>query len=148
MLGDGVLIDPTGDTLCAPCDGEIISIAASKHAIAIRAENGAEVLMHVGIDTVSLGGSGFTLHVTQGARVVAGAKLLTFDLDLLARKAKSLVTPVVITNMDQFAIVTAYLDRELSVGEPMMELKSLNAVSASQATSPSLQAVETLRVEH
>ena len=60
MLGDGAAIDPTGDELRAPCDGEVISVAAARHAIALRADCGAEILLHVGIDTVALGGEGFT----------------------------------------------------------------------------------------
>jgi phosphocarrier protein FPr/phosphocarrier protein len=148
MLGDGVLIDPLGSELCAPCDGEIISIAASKHAIAIRADNGAEVIMHVGIDTVSLAGEGFELLVTQGARVKAGAPLLKFDLDLLARKAKSLVTPVIVTNGDQFELMNLQMGREVVVGDELFQLKSLATGTSAQASTAQLQAVETIRVEH
>jgi phosphocarrier protein FPr/phosphocarrier protein len=148
MLGDGVLIDPLGSELCAPCDGEIISIAASNHAIAIRADNGAEVLMHVGIDTVSLAGEGFELLVTQGARVKAGAPLLKFDLDLLARKAKSLVTPVIVTNGDQFELMNLQMGREVVVGDELFQLKSLATGTSAQASTAQLQAVETIRVEH
>src|SRR5512134_3816563 len=81
LLGDGVAFDPTGDTLYAPCDGEIVSVATSKHAVALRAENGAEILLHVGIDTVALGGQGFKVLVTAGARVRTGEPLMNFDLD-------------------------------------------------------------------
>jgi multiphosphoryl transfer protein len=148
MLGDGVLIDPTGHELVAPCDGEIISIAASKHAIAIRADDGAEILMHVGIDTVALAGEGFELHVSQGTRVTAGARLLTFDLDLLARKAKSLVTPIILTNADQFEIVSPQTDREVAVGDTIFEIKSIAGSSSAQTATTQLQAVEIVRVEH
>src|ERR671910_652473 len=89
LLGDGVAIDPTAGVLHAPCDGEVISVAAARHAVAIRAPNGAEILLHVGIDSVALGGEGFEMLVSAGARVRRGDPLLSFDLDALARRAKS-----------------------------------------------------------
>ena len=98
LLGDGVAIDPTGATLHAPCDGEIVTIPAQKHAVTLRAANGAEILLHVGIDTVALGGEGFELQVREGTRVKAGDVLMRFDLDLLAQRAKSLLTPIIVTD--------------------------------------------------
>ena len=68
MMGDGVAIDPTGTTLHAPCDGTLIVVAASKHAVTIRAENGAEILLHVGIDTVGLAGRGLSCMCGKGRR--------------------------------------------------------------------------------
>ena len=91
-------LDPTGNELRSPCDGEVISVAASRHALALRAAGGAEILVHVGVDTVGLAGEGFNVHVRKGDRVHAGDLLITFDLDLLARKAPSLMTPVIVTN--------------------------------------------------
>ena len=70
-------IDPTGHELRAPCDGEVISVAAARHAVALRTAGGAEILVHVGIDTVGLGGEGFELRVRKGDRVRAGDLLLT-----------------------------------------------------------------------
>jgi glucose-specific phosphotransferase system IIA component len=93
MLGDGLAIDPTGATLHAPCDGEIVSVARTRHAITLRADNGAEILMHIGLETVAMDGEGFTVHVQAGQKVLAGELLISFDLDLLARRAKSLLTP-------------------------------------------------------
>src|ERR1044072_4467139 len=105
MLGDGLALDPTDAELRAPCDGEVISIAAARHAVALRATGGAEILVHVGVDTVALGGRGFTLHARKGDRVHAGDLLLTFDLELLSREARSLVTPVIVTNGERFRIL-------------------------------------------
>ena len=96
MMGDGLAIDPTGASLHAPCDGTLVVVPASKHAVTLRADNGTEILLHVGIDTVSLGGEGFELHVREGQRVRAGDRLISFDLDLLAKRAKSLMTPVIL----------------------------------------------------
>lgn len=140
LLGDGVAIDPTGDTLHAPCDGEIISVPASKHAIALRADNGAEILLHVGIDTVALNGQGFEALVQQGARVQRGQPLLKFDLDVLARGAKSLITPVVVTNGERFAIVASHCNRSVDVDDVLMELRSVAAGSSAAASSVSQEA--------
>jgi phosphocarrier protein FPr/phosphocarrier protein len=137
LLGDGVAIDPISDTLHAPCDGEIISVPASMHAVALRADNGAEILLHVGIDTVALGGRGFEALVQQGARVQRGQPLLKFDLDILARGAKSLITPVVVTNGERFAIVASHCNRSVEVGDVLIELHSVAASRDAAAGSVS-----------
>jgi len=96
-------------------------VAAARHAVTLRAAGGCELLLHVGIDTVALNGAVFTAHVAAGAQVRAGQPLLSFDLDLIARRAKSALTPVVITGGD-FRIVRASLNRALAAGELLMEL--------------------------
>lgn len=140
LLGDGVAIDPTGDTLHAPCDGEIISIPVSKHAVAIRADNGAEILLHVGIDTVALGGEGFAALVQQGARVRRGQPLLKFDLDVLARGAKSLITPMLITNGERFAVSNTRTDRSVDIGDAVMDVRGVAGGDVAAAGSPSQEA--------
>ncbi|HWA00198.1 MAG TPA: phosphoenolpyruvate--protein phosphotransferase [Caulobacterales bacterium] len=136
MLGDGVLIDPVGSTLHAPCAGEIVSIHDSKHAVTLRCDGGAEVLMHVGIDTVSLRGEGFQAHARAGQRVAAGDKLVSFDLDLLARKAKSLVTPVLVTNGESYAILDRLQGKTARVGDALMQLRvGAGAVVGSAAAA-------------
>jgi multiphosphoryl transfer protein len=97
MLGDGLAIDPTTGIVHAPCAGEITTLPDSGHAVSIRASSGVDVLIHIGIDTVRLGGRGFDPRVKLGTRVQAGDELIRFDLDILARSAKSLVTPIVVT---------------------------------------------------
>ena len=97
MLGDGLAIDPTGSVVLAPCAGEIITLPQSFHAISIRAPGGVDVLVHIGIDTVQLAGRGFQALVTLGQTVSAGQPLLRFDLDTIARGAKTLLTPVVVS---------------------------------------------------
>ena len=96
MLGDGLAIDPTGDTLCAPCDAQVVVIPQAHHALTLRTQGGCEILLHVGLDTVALAGQGFSLRVALNETVRSGAALLTFDLDFLARHAKSVLTPVII----------------------------------------------------
>jgi phosphoenolpyruvate-protein phosphotransferase len=135
MLGEGAALDPTGNELRAPCDGEVISIAAARHAMALRAPGGAEILVHVGIDTVALGGEGFAPQVRKGDRVRAGDVLLRFDLELLGRRARSLITPVIVTNGERFRIQRAYLDRRLAAGDPLFELEEI-AAHAQGADAP------------
>jgi multiphosphoryl transfer protein len=134
MLGDGLAIDPTSDVLHAPCDGEVIAFAASKHAITLAAA-GAEILMHVGIDTVGLRGEGFEALVGLHARVRAGDPLLRFDLDFLARRAKSLLTPIIVTD-GRHRIARRHQDAPVAVGEFLMELEAAGPVAANEL-SPS-----------
>jgi phosphoenolpyruvate-protein phosphotransferase len=148
MLGDGVAVDPVGNVLHAPCDGEVISIAASRHAIALRHANGAEILMHVGIDTVGLAGEGFELLVRKGERVHAGDPLLKFDLDLLARKAASLVTPIVVTNGDRFRVVGARVNRTVAVGDELCVLESMGAAAIETVAGGAPVVTESVVVRH
>ncbi|MGH7107691.1 MAG: glucose PTS transporter subunit IIA, partial [Acetobacteraceae bacterium] len=122
MLGDGVAIDPTGATLHAPCDAEIVMLPDSMHAVTLRSACGAEILMHIGIDTVALAGEGFQAHVKPGQRVAAGERLITFDLDLLARRAKSLLTPILLLEGSGFTISRSIESRELVAGDVLMEV--------------------------
>src|SRR3954467_6149700 len=101
MVGDGISIDPVDAILIAPCDGEIISLHAAGHALNMRTAEGAEILMHIGIDTVTLKGEGFRPRVKVGDRVAAGAPLIEVDLDFLATRAKSLLTQIIITNSER-----------------------------------------------
>ena len=105
MMGDGVLLDPTSGVLCAPCDGVVVAIARTNHAVTVKANNGAEILMHIGIDTVALKGIGFTVVVEVGQSVKAGQFLVSYDLNDLAHQAKSVVTPIIISNSDAFEVV-------------------------------------------
>ncbi len=133
MLGDGVAIDPTGDTLYAPCDAIVIAAPPSRHAVSLRAPNGAELLLHVGIDTVALGGIGFELFVATGDQVRTGDRLLCFDLDLLAQRAKSVLTPAIVTNSERFAVQLLAVNRALQVGEPWLQLAARSEGAAAPA---------------
>jgi phosphocarrier protein FPr/phosphocarrier protein len=135
MLGDGLAVDPLGSSLHAPCDGHVVTTAGTRHAVTLRAANGAEILMHVGLETVGLGGEGFTVHVAAGDAVRAGDRLISFDLDLLAQRAKSLITPIVITNSEAFTIVRRAQDRGAAVGDFLMELAAVSGeAAAAEAT--------------
>ncbi|UAJ09042.1 phosphoenolpyruvate--protein phosphotransferase [Glacieibacterium megasporae] len=122
LMGDGVAIDPTATTLHAPCAGTIIAVSPTRHAVTFRTDAGAELLLHVGIDTVALHGAGFTVHVADGARVAAGDVLLGFDLDVLAARATSLLSPIVVTNSDAFVITARREAGAVAVGAWLMDL--------------------------
>ncbi|RSK29056.1 PTS glucose transporter subunit IIA [Bacillus sp. HMF5848] len=100
MMGDGIAIDPTEGKAVAPVDGEVVQVFPTKHAVGIKGKTGLEILIHIGLETVSMNGEGFTAHVKAGDKVKAGDTLVTFDLDLIREKAASTITPVVITNGD------------------------------------------------
>lgn len=147
MMGDGLAIDPTGSTLCAPCDGQVVSIHRAGHALTLRAANGVEILMHVGLETVALGGEGFERHVGDGQAVRAGDPLISFDLDLLAAKARSLVTPVVVANSEDFEIVRRVEGREVAVGDPLFVVRQRRgAKAAPSAGGAGKEVVRTLHV--
>ena len=98
MVGDGISIDPTCNTLSAPCAGTVLQVHRARHAVTLKTPQGIEILMHVGIDTVGLKGIGFSAHVQEGDTVNTGDTLLTFDADFIATKATSLLTQILITN--------------------------------------------------
>jgi phosphoenolpyruvate-protein phosphotransferase len=137
MLGDGLAIDPTSGILIAPCAGEIITLPASAHAVSIRTAQGVDVLIHVGIDTVQLGGRGFEARVLPGAMVRAGDELIRFDLDVVARGAKSLMTPIVVTSMDGLSLRRRRAAGLVSAGELLFEVAGIAAhAPPSRAASP------------
>jgi phosphoenolpyruvate-protein phosphotransferase len=121
LAGAGVAIDPTGEVLFAPAAGEVVLMPAGRHAVTLRLA-GAEVLMHVGIDTVQLGDRGFELLVEDGAKVVAGTPLLKFSLDVIARGARSAVTPVVLSTATGASITRRVTGRVLAPGDFLMEV--------------------------
>ncbi|HLY53334.1 MAG TPA: glucose PTS transporter subunit IIA, partial [Steroidobacteraceae bacterium] len=133
MMGDGLAIDPTAGTLHAPCDGEIALIAPSCHAVTLRTAAGCQILMHVGIDTVKLGGAGFTAVAAPGARVRTGEVLLRFDLDLLARRVPSLLTPIIVTADSGYRVVGRVQGRAVEVGDPLMRLAPQPSTAAPPA---------------
>ncbi|RMB36726.1 phosphocarrier protein HPr /phosphoenolpyruvate--protein phosphotransferase /PTS system IIA component (Glc family) [Sphingomonas sp. PP-F2F-G114-C0414] len=123
MMGDGIAVDPTGDCLHAPCDAVVLSVHASGHAITLRTPEGAEILMHIGLDTVALGGRGFSPCVTEGASVQRLDPLIRFDLDLLVCEARAVITPVIVTNPERFTIVRRETGKLVGVGEAVMTLE-------------------------
>ncbi len=103
VLGDGVGIEPEQGVVTAPFDGEISSLTETKHAIGISGPGGMEVLIHVGVDTVKMKGDGFTLFVSEGEKVRAGQKLMTFDMEKIRSAGYSTTSAVLLTNSDDYA---------------------------------------------
>ena len=136
VLGDGVSIDPDCGEVRAPFDGEVINLPDSRHAINLRADNGAEFLIHVGIDTVMLKGDGFEALVAAGDRVSAGQPLLRFDLDRLARKAASLRTPVLLLHAPGQVLEQLAATGPVDFATPLLRMRlDDQAVQATQGDS-------------
>jgi phosphoenolpyruvate-protein phosphotransferase len=132
MLGDGLAIDPVSGLVIAPCAGHVTVVAQGGHAVSIRTPQGFDVLIHVGIDTVQLGGRGFEVLVQVGTQVALGAELIRFDLDALARSGKSLVTPVVVTAVHGLEIQRRHPVGLVSAGDALFELVYAHGASQTQ----------------
>ena len=117
MAGDGLGIDSTGDVIVAPCDGDLTLVFKTKHAFAMTLENGIEILVHIGIETVSLNGEGFEQLVEQGTTVKAGTPIIKIDREFIKSKGLSLVTPVLITNPDITKSIDAKIGIDVVAGE-------------------------------
>lgn len=116
MMGDGIAVDPLDGVLQAPADGTIISIPDTAHAATLRLQNGAELLIHIGLETVALGGAGFRALVTAGDAVKAGTPLIEIDLAQVGKSARSLVTPIVVAN-EGFELTLQPTSRRIDAGE-------------------------------
>jgi multiphosphoryl transfer protein len=130
LAGDGISIDPVDNVLRAPCAGEIVQQHAAGHAVTLKTAGDIEVLMHVGIDTVTLKGQGFTPQVKVGDKVETGAPLIEFDLDYVATNAKSLLTEVIISNGERVSRI-AYGSGTASVGKTPVLTLTLNGAAAA-----------------
>ena len=120
IVGLGVGVDPSGDTVYAPAAGKLLVAQATGHAFGLRLDNGVEMLIHVGIDTVNLEGRGFDVKVAVGDRVEEGTPLVTFDRAVIEAAGYSLVTPVLVTNPNDFGSVDQATSGEITVGSPLM----------------------------
>ena len=121
VIGQGVVIAPSQGELVSPVNGTVTVLFPTKHAVGIVSEEGAEMLMHIGMDTVSLDGKGFVAHVEQGDKVVVGQQLISFDMDVIKKAGLVTETPVIITNQDDFqADVEGDLPRDIKRGDALM----------------------------
>lgn len=146
ILGDGVAVDPVEGRLVAPCDGVIASLAA--HAVTIRAANGAEILTHVGLETVALKGAGFKALAKEGDSVKAGDPLIAFDLDYLAAHARSLISPVIIANGDRFRITRRTGGRLVASGDFLLEIEPLAAAATADSKGEAVSLSAIVAAEH
>lgn len=121
VMGQGVVIEPSQGELVSPVNGTVTVLFPTKHAVGIVSEEGVEMLMHIGMDTVSLDGKGFEAHVEQGDKVVVGQQLISFDMDVIKEAGLVAETPVIITNQDDFqADVEGDLPRDIKRGDVLM----------------------------
>ena len=121
VMGQGVVIEPSQGELVSPVNGTVTVLFPTKHAVGIVSEEGVELLMHIGMDTVSLDGKGFEAHVTQGDKVVVGQQLISFDMNVIKEAGLVTETPVIITNQDDFqADVEGDLPRDIKRGDVLM----------------------------
>ena len=121
VMGQGVVIEPSQGELVSPVNGTVTVLFPTKHAVGIVSEEGVEMLMHIGMDTVSLDGKGFEAHVEQGDKVVVGQQLISFDMDVIKKAGLVAETPVIITNQDDFqADVEGNLPRDINRGDDLM----------------------------
>ncbi len=152
MFGDGIGVDPLEGRLVAPCEGIVTHLARTGHAVTITTAEGAEILLHIGIDTVELGGRGFAPMVEAGARVRAGDVLVEFDQDLVAKAAPSLVSVVAVANSEAFEIVERAERGVVKAGEtPLLTLRAISneaAVAARDVADAMVEARREITLAH
>ena len=123
-VGDGVAVKPTDKLVVSPAAGTIVKIFNTNHAFCLETDKGAEIVVHMGIDTVALGGQGFTRLVEEGATVTAGQPVLEMDLDYLNANARSMISPVVCSNIDDFRGLVIHAEGHVVAGQtPLFEIK-------------------------
>lgn len=122
ILGDGIAVEPSEGKLYAPCDGEISSVFDTKHAVNLISEDGAEILLHIGIDTVKLNGKHFESHVSDGQKVKKGDLLISFDIDAIKADGYKVTTPLIICNSDDYANISSDASGIVFAGSEILKL--------------------------
>lgn len=122
-MGQGVAIEPSVGEVVAPADGTIRLLFPTNHAIGLATDDGAELLIHVGMDTVELDGKGFTAHVVQGSKVKKGQLLLSFDMEAIQEAGYSVVTPIIVTNSADYETVETVASGQVDLGEKLLEIR-------------------------
>ena len=123
MLGNGIAIEPTAGKVFAPCDGTVDTVFPSGHAVSLLTDRGAEVLIHVGLETVSLEGRPFTAYVANGDRVQKGQLLMEADLAAIKAAGLSTVTPMVICNTDDYSVFHTFVGKHVTNEDVVIQLE-------------------------
>ena len=123
ILGEGAAVEPSEGKLYAPCDGKIDSVFDTKHAVNMVSSDGVEILLHIGIDTVKLGGQYFEAHVSDGQEVKKGDLLISFDMDKIKAAGYKVTTPLIIGNTDDYASVEPVAQNSVSAGDMILKIK-------------------------
>ena len=124
-MGDGAGVTPTKGTVIAPADGKVSFVFDTKHAIGFVTDNGLELLLHIGIDTVNLQGKGFTVYVENGQHLRKGEKMMELDLAYLKEHAPSLCSPILCTNLEDNQRVRVLAVEEVKAGEPLFVVEKM-----------------------
>lgn len=122
ILGKGVAVVPSEGKVVAPASGEVVVMFETKHAVSIRTEDGAELIIHIGLDTVNLRGEHFTAHVAQGDHVKAGDVLVEFDMEAIKEAGYDVITPIVICNTPDFPNMVCHTGMEVKALDPVIDL--------------------------
>lgn len=122
IMGKGVAIIPTVGRAVSPVNGTVSALFETKHAIGLTADNGAEILIHIGLDTVKLGGKHFTSHVKTGDKVKAGDLLVEFDIKAIKEEGYETITPVLVTNTDSYNDVLALIDKDVKEKDELIKV--------------------------
>lgn len=124
-MGEGVAVEPSEGVLHAPADGKVVMTFPTGHAIGMKTSDGAEILMHIGMDTVNLQGHGFETLVAKGDEVKAGDELVKFDIDAIHAKGYVVTTPIVVTNSKDYEKITVVSQGKVKVGQEILDLEEL-----------------------
>lgn len=138
-MGKGIAIEPNDDVLHAPADGKIIMTFKTGHAIGMKTKTGAEILMHIGMDTVNLQGKGFDTLVEKDQEVKAGDPLVKFDIDLIKKAGYPVTTPMVVTNSKDFDDIKQIAEGDVKVGQAVLELEAPEAKDAAVSVNGQVQ---------
>lgn len=122
ILGKGVAVIPSEGKIVAPAAGEVAVMFETKHAVSIKTEDGAELIVHIGLDTVNLKGEHFTAHVKQGDKVSAGDLLVEFDMEAIKEAGYDIITPIVICNTPEFPNMVCHTGMEVKALDPVIDL--------------------------
>lgn len=122
LLGNGIAIEPSEGKVYAPCDGTLDTVFPTGHALTIIADNGAEILIHVGLETVSLEGKPFTIHAANGSKVTKGDLLLEVDLEAVKAAGLPTITPMLICNTDEFPTFNTLVGKDVTNDDVVIEL--------------------------
>ncbi len=120
MMGDGIAIIPSANTLVSPVDGEIVNVFPTKHAITIRSKSGVELLIHMGLDTVNLKGEGFKVMVNDGDKIAVGDPIAEFDIDKVSSSGLNTITPIIVVNSEVYKIEDRKQDELVSAGKDLI----------------------------
>lgn len=123
LLGPGIAIEPSDGTVVSPIDGSIAMVMDTGHAVCIQGENGLEMIVHVGLDTVELNGKYYETHKKVGDQVKAGDVLITFDLEKVVKAGYDVTTPIVITNLGDYKIAKCLTGQQVKAGDEVIQLE-------------------------